>query len=438
MVDTAKSTGRLAAFKRLLAHINESVLPDVAFATWDGETVPAAAPPDMPVVAFADEGAVAALVRRPGFHTALNLWVTGRIDVRNGTVLDVVAHAPTLRGRAIRERIDKRLVLSTAAKFLFVPRGGPWPLESVRGDKARADGSAAANTENIQFHYDLSNAFYALFLDPEMIYSCGYFTDWNNDLATAQRDKLDIICRKLRLQAGERFLDVGCGWGALICHAAQHYGVKAHGLTLSAQQLALAQEKIARLGLQDRVTVELRDYGSLAGSFDKIASVGMFEHVGIPNHQTYFLAINRLLEPGGLYLHHAITMRAPEYERMRRGKSPAVGWVQRYIFPGGLVDYVGMTTGNLERCGFEVHDVEGLREHYARTTRFWHDRLYANREAAEREVGSVTTRLWLIWLAGSTITFVRGSACIFQTLVSKRARGPSGLPPTRADLYAPK
>src|SRR5262249_56167962 len=137
---------------------------------------------------------------------------------------EVVGDAAALRGRAIRERIDKRLVLSTAAKFLFVPRGGPWPLESVRGDKARVDGSAAANTQNIQFHYDVSNAFYALFLDPEMVYSCGYFTDWNNDLATAQRDKLDIICRKLRLQAGERVLRVRCGVGGLACHACKQYG----------------------------------------------------------------------------------------------------------------------------------------------------------------------------------------------------------------------
>src|SRR3954470_15109249 len=139
MADTAKSMARLAAFKRLLAHVNESILPDVAFATWDGATVPTAPPPDMPVVAFADEGAVAALVRRPGIHTVLNLWVTRRIDIRNGTMLDVAARMPALRGRAIKQRIDKRLVLSTAAKFLFVPRGGPWPLASVRGDKARTD-----------------------------------------------------------------------------------------------------------------------------------------------------------------------------------------------------------------------------------------------------------------------------------------------------------
>src|SRR5262245_5846368 len=306
MADTAKSTARLAAFKRLLAHINESILPDVAFATWDGATVPAAPAPDTPIVAFADEGAVAALVRRPGIHTVLNLWVTRRIDIRNGTILDVVAHVPALRGRAVKQRLDKRLVLSTAAKFLFVPRGGPWPLESVRGDKARRDGSAAANTENIQYHYDVSNEFYTLFLDPEMVYSCGYFTDWNNDLATAQRDKLEMICRKLRLKPGDRFLDIGCGWGALVSHAAANFGVKAHGVTLSQEQFDYSRAKVERLGLQDRVTLELRDYRSLTGKYDKIASIGMFEHVGIANHRSYFTSVNKLLDPGGLYLHHAI------------------------------------------------------------------------------------------------------------------------------------
>ena len=147
------------------------------------------------------------------------------------------------------KRLDKRLLLTTAAKFLTVPRGGPWPLEAIRGDKARDDGSEATNKENVHYHYDLSNAFYALFLDPEMVYTCAYFKDWNNDIATAQRDKLDMICRKLRLKPGERMLDIGCGWGSLIIHAAKHYGVHAHGVTLAEEQFAYAKEKVARLGL---------------------------------------------------------------------------------------------------------------------------------------------------------------------------------------------
>ena len=251
---SAGGGARLASLKRLLTHISDRILPDVGFELWDGSIVPAGLAPEAPILGIADEGVVAALVRRPDVHTILNLWVTARIDLRRGTLFDLVARRPKVRTRELIERFDKRQGLATVAKFLFVPRGGPWPLEEIRGDKALADGSEAANKENVSYHYDLSNAFYALFLDPEMVYTCAYFHDWNDDLATAQRNKLDIVCRKLRLKPGERMLDVGCGWGALVCHAARHYGVHAHGVTLSRQQLDYAKEKVARLGLQDKVT----------------------------------------------------------------------------------------------------------------------------------------------------------------------------------------
>ncbi len=205
-----------------------------------------------------------------------------------------------------------------------------------------------------------------------------------------------MICRKLRLKPDETFLDIGCGWGALPIHAARHYGVRAHGVTLADQQYTYAKEKIARLGLQDRVTIEFKDYSRLDGEFDKIASVGMFEHVGSGNYPLYFKTIHRLLKPGGLYLHHAIARPAKRTDReFIRKHSKEAHAVARYIFPGGELDHIGMSASNLERHGFEVHDVEGWREHYARTTRLWQDRLLANQAAAEREVGAVTTRLWL-------------------------------------------
>jgi cyclopropane-fatty-acyl-phospholipid synthase len=328
------------------------------------------------------------------------------------------------------------MALKAAGRFLFVPRGGPWPLEAVRGDLAQRDGSEPANRENVQYHYDLSNEFYALFLDPEMVYSCAHFTEPHDDIARAQRDKLDTICRKLRLKQDETFLDVGCGWGALPIHAARYYGVRAHGVTLADQQYTYAREKIARLGLQDRVTIELKDYSSLDGEFDKIASVGMFEHVGSKNYPRYFKTIHRLLKPAGFYLHHTIARPAKRTDReFLRSYSKEALAIGRYIFPGGELDHVGMSVSNLERNGFEVHDVEGWREHYARTTRLWHDRLLANQAAAEREIGAVKTRLWLIYLAGVSIGFDRGRIGIFQTLASKRKRGASGLPLSRADLY---
>ena len=430
-----RAARRVEIFKQLLANVHAHILPDVGFVLWDKSTVPADLSPDDLALVFADEGVVAALVRRPNFDTFINLWVTSRIDLRNGSFLDLAARRPKERTRVLVKKLDKIRVLATIAKFLFVPRGGPWPLAGVRGDKARADASEAANKKNVHYHYDLSNAFYELFLDREMVYTCAYFKDWDNDIDTAQRDKLDMICRKLRLQPGESLLDVGCGWGALVCYAAKHYGVHAHGVTLSEEQFAYAKEKVARIGLEDRVTLELRDYSFVQGSFDKIASIGMFEQVGIANQPGYFQTIERLLKPGGLYLHHAITLRAKEYERFQRGRAPAVSWVIRYIFPGGMVDHLSMSIKNLELHGFEVRDVEGWREHYARTTRLWHDRLSANRSAAEREVGSVKTRLWILWLAVSSLGLTHGTNGIFQTLALKRVRGLTGLPPTRVDLY---
>ena len=432
----ASRARRLDSFRRLLTHINERILPGLGFVLWDGSTVPADLSPDALAFVIADEGAVAAMIRRPNVDTFLNLWVASRFDLRNGSFFDLAARRPKTRSRELMKSFDKRLALATLGRFLFVPRGGPWPLEAV--GKARAGGSEAANKENIHYHYDVSNRFYELFLDPAMVYSCAYFKDWNNDLATAQADKLDMICRKLRLRSGEALLDIGCGWGALVCHAAQYYGVHAHGVTLAEEQLAYAREKVARLGLRDKVTLELRDYSRLEGCFDKIASIGMFEHVGIANHPAYFQTINRLLKPGGLYLHHAIALRSKSFERFRRRRRDAAAAtaIGRYIFPGGELDHVGMSIANLERHNFEVHDVEAWREHYMHTTRHWHDRLSGNREAAEREVGREKTRLWIAYLAVVSIAFAQGTVGIFQTLASKRLRGPSGLPPTRADLYS--
>jgi len=425
---------RLAGLKILLAHVRDVTKLELGFVLWDGSTVPAGLSPDALAIAIADEGVIGALVRKPKLDTILNLWVTKRIDIRNGTAFDLGGLGSSVRGRDLRAAVDRRLAFSTLLKFLFVPRGGPWPLENIHEDRP-SDGSERENKTNIQYHYDVSNTFYTLFLDPEMVYSCAYFTNWENDIAQAQRDKLEMICRKLRLKAGDRFLDIGSGWGALVCHAAKNYGVQAHGVTLSQTQFDLAQEKVKRLGLEDRVTLELRDYRTLDGKFDKIASIGMFEHVGIDNHPAYFKSVKKLLAPDGLYLHHAITRPAKRDDKAFSKKRPEYVAMTRYIFPGGELDHIGMSTTNLERFGFEVHDVEGWREHYARTCRLWHDRLLANYDKAVQEVGEPKTRLWLIYLAGCSLGFARNTMRIFQTVASVRKRGPAPLPPTRADLY---
>ena len=424
---------RLASVKRLLEQVRERAGLDLGFVLWDGSTVPADLAPGALAIVLRDEGAVAAMIRRPTLATLANLWVTRRVDIQGGTLFDVAAQRTRVRTRDIRKSLDKRSAIATAAKFLPVARGGPWPIGDVPG--RRSGGDPGKNKQNIAYHYDVSNAFYALWLDTEMVYSCAYFPTGDTSLEDAQAAKLDMICRKLRLAEGERFLDIGCGWGGLVCHAARNYGVKAHGVTLSEAQLAFAKDKIARLGLQERVTVELKDYRALEGEYDKIASIGMFEHVGLDQHAAYFTKMNGLLRPRGLLLNHAITRPAKRTEGAFRRMRPEYAAIVNYVFPGSELDHIGNSVDNIERHGFEIHDVEGWREHYARTTRLWHDRLQVNREAAEREVGDAKTRLWLLYLAGVSIAFERGSIGIFQTLASKRARGPSGLPPTRADLY---
>jgi cyclopropane-fatty-acyl-phospholipid synthase len=305
-----------------------------------------------------------------------------------------------------------------------------------QGDETGRSREQSENRDFIQFHYDLSNEFYALFLDPEMVYSCAYFTDWSNSLEQAQRDKLDITCRKLMLQPGERFLDIGCGWGALICHAARNYGVQAHGITLSERQLAFAEKKINSLGLQKQVTVGLQDYADLEGTWDKIASIGMVEHVGIDNMKGYMETVSRLLPDGGMFLCHGLTRPAKTSTKRFRRMRPERRLMAKYIFPGGELDHIGHMLECMEDRRFEVHDVEGWRDHYAQTCRLWCQRLTANRDEAIRLVGEERYRMWTLYLAGISFAIGDGSPCIFQTVATKRkSKRLTGMPPTRAHLY---
>lgn len=426
---------RLAALRHLLTQAHEAVGLKVGFRLWDGSLVPATWPRNGLAIAIRDPGAVAVVIRKPKLDTLLTLYVTARIALENGTIFDLAAARPEGKIGRLARTIPKSAVFNVLRHFLFAPGEAVKAIEHRSGDTIARDGAPATNKANIAYHYDVSNAFYRLFLDAEMVYTCAYFTEDHGDIDRAQRDKLDMICRKLRLKPGDRLLDIGCGWGALVCHAAQHYGVEAHGVTLAEEQLALAREKVEQLGLQGRVTLHLKDFTEMEGEFDKISSIGMFEHVGIRNHPTYFQAVNRLLRPRGLYLHHSISRRAKKTDRAFNRMPAEYRALVRYIFPGGELDHLGMSIANLERHGFEVHDVEGWREHYQRTTRLWWERLEANRAHAEAEIGPERTRMWLLYLAGCSLAFERGGALVNQTLASKRRKGASGLPLTRADLY---
>ena len=427
----------ISSARDVLTHIHQALDLDFGFELWDGSMIPENAPADGLRVALS-QTALTRLLRGPRIKTVIDLYANGDIDPRGGSIFDLAARRPALKGREIRKRLNKTLLLKNAftlwrGRDSTGASAGPDGLDAGEA----ADRSSGSRKDDIAFHYDVSNEFYRLFLDPEMVYTCAYFTDWSNDLATAQKDKLDMICRKLRLKPGERMLDIGCGWGALICHAAEHYGVTALGVTLAEEQLKLAEERIRERGLEGKVSVQLVDYRDLkSGQFDKISSIGMFEHVGIDSHDEYYRNVHRLLRPRGLYLHHAITRRGKKDLKKFRRKSPEYRTLVRYIFPGGEVDHIGWTLTNLEAHGFEVHDVEAWREHYARTTRLWAENLTRAKDAAVAEIGEHRYRLWLAYLIGVSLGFERGSIGIFQTVSSRRTKGPSGMPPTRADLYS--
>jgi cyclopropane-fatty-acyl-phospholipid synthase len=292
--------------------------------------------------------------------------------------------------------------------------------------------SKAENREAIHFHYDVSNDFYSLWLDRAMVYSCAYFESPETDLDTAQQAKLEHICRKLSLKPGEKFLDIGCGWGALVVHAAKHYGVRAHGVTLSPQQLRVAQDRIADAGLTDLVSVELMDYRDLPGEslYDKVASVGMFEHVGLKNLPVYFETVHRLLKPRGLFLNHGITHDTEGWER-----NLSTEFINRYVFPDGQLDTIGNIQRVMERSKLEISDVEGLRQHYALTLRRWVARLESHRERALQYVNEPTYRVWRMYMAAAALDFELGKIGIYQVLASKRAAGVPDLPLTRRHLY---
>lgn len=292
--------------------------------------------------------------------------------------------------------------------------------------------SREADRDAVSFHYDVSNEFYGLWLDEQRVYSCGYFAHADESLDSAQRNKLDHICRKLRLRPGERLLDIGCGWGALVCWAAREYGVRAHGITLSERQFEYARRRVRDEGLEGQVTVELRDYRDLPGegTFEKVSSVGMFEHVGLKNLPAYYATVQRVLVPGGLFLNHGIT-----HDEEGWNDTLATRFINRYVFPDGELDCVSNIQLGMERGGFEIHDVEGLRPHYALTLRHWVARLEQNREAAIALVGEPTFRVWRLYMAACAVEFEAGGTGIYQILASRRDRGAWPVPLTRADIY---
>lgn len=291
--------------------------------------------------------------------------------------------------------------------------------------------SKERDRQAVTYHYNVSNDFFALWLDQEMVYSCAYFNSPDETLDDAQKRKLDYICRKLRLKPGERLLDIGCGWGGLIRYAVKEYGVTALGITLSEPQVQLANERISREGLSDRCKAVILDYREInePEGYDKIVSVGMFEHVGESKLPEYFKGAWNLLRPGGLFLNHGIASCLNQPEK----KGPSFS--DKYIFPDGELLPISTTLQVAETTGFEVRDVESLREHYMLTLRNWLKRLEANHEMASQLTDETTYRTWQLNHAGSAVGFQTGRLNIYQTLMIKPVNGESRLPLTRADWY---
>jgi cyclopropane-fatty-acyl-phospholipid synthase len=304
-------------------------------------------------------------------------------------------------------------------------------LPRIRGRKHSPERDRRA----VMFHYDVSNDFYRLWLDRRMVYSCAYFQSPNDDLDMAQEQKLDYICRKLRLRPGQRLLDIGCGWGALIIYAAKHFAVRAEGITLSEPQAKWAQARIAEAGLDSQVEIELRDYRNIAADgaepYDVIVSVGMAEHVGREGLRDYFARAHRVLKPGGVFLNQAIGQDIVSRPDNRGGS-----FIEQYVFPDGDIPPLSIMLATAESAGFEIRDVENLREHYALTLRHWLRRLEAHHDEALGFIDETTYRVWRLYIAGAAHGFQRGHIAVYQTLLAKPGTaGRVDLPLRRDDWY---
>jgi len=375
----------------------------------------------------------------------LQLWDGKEIDIGPTPCVTLVIKDPNLVTRLAQPSLDVLGAAYVEGQIdLLVPvheviRIGDVITRALGEDDfplpSREAHDKATDAEAISYHYDLSNDFYRLWLDKDMVYSCAYFETGSEDLEQAQQAKLRHLCRKLRLKPGERLLDVGCGWGGLARYAAREFGAKVFGITLSREQLELARERVAEEGLQDQVQLELMDYRDLPqdGRFDKVVSVGMFEHVGHANLPLYCQRLFDAVRPGGLVMNHGITARHIDGRPVGHG---AGEFIDRYVFPHGELPHLVNISSCISDAGLEIVDVESLRLHYARTLDFWSERLEARLEQAKRMVPERALRIWRLYLAGCAYGFRHNWINLHQILASKPlADGSHELPWSRADLY---
>jgi len=405
-----QSTGGIAdRFAPLAARLERRLPGGLPFAVrfWDESELRPEGGGSGDTIVVRDSRALSYVATAPNQVGLGRAWVAGDLELEGD--LERALRVGE-RFRDLRLGLGDKLcsALAVARSGALRPRG-PAPPRS----EARVGGrlhSLRRDRAAVRHHYDVSNDFYRWVLGPSMVYSCAYFASRHDTLESAQQRKLDVICRKLRLAAGERLLDVGCGWGSLILHAACEYGARAVGVTLSEPQAELARERIAAAGLEHRCEVRVQDYREVDdGPYDKIASVGMYEHVGAARLDRYMSKLRDLVRPGGLVLNHGIVRLDP---RPRRRDT----FVWRYVFPDGELHPVGRVVAAMERAGLELRDAESLREHYALTLRFWIANLAANRDAAIAAAGSERERIWRLYMTGSALAFERGDISLQQLL----------------------
>ncbi|MQS13179.1 class I SAM-dependent methyltransferase [Streptomyces kaniharaensis] len=410
---------------------------------WDGST---AGPPGAPAIVLRNRRALRRLLWQPGELGLARAYVSGDLEIAPGSdlyeVLTAVARfaeRPEIRRlhlgpRDVLGATGRRVLAAALRAGALGPRPTPPPEEAGTG-RGRLH-SRSRDRAAISHHYDVGNDFYELVLGPSMVYSCAYWTPGAKSLEAAQEAKLDLICRKLGLRPGMRLLDVGCGWGSLLLHAARHYGVTAVGVSISREQVALARARVEEAGLADRVEVRLQDYREIAdGPFDAISSVGMAEHVGAEQYRVYARGLYRLLVPGGRLLNHQIARR-PEHAGELHRPSP---FIDRYVFPDGELSPVGSTVARLEEAGFEVRDLESLREHYGLTLREWMANLEAHWMEAVRLVGRGRARVWRLYMSACALAFEQNRIGVNQILaVRSTEEGVAGLPATREEWLLPR
>lgn len=396
--------------------------PAFAIELWDGWTwsTPENAKPQCTIVIH-DSNALELLMANPTEISLGEAFIRGDIDVK-GDIFSVFSVGEHVFNRPYT--VWTELGERAAAAFVGI-------RNVVRRGRKH---SPARDQSAIEHHYDQPFEFYNAWLGKSLTYSCAYFKSADEELDSAQENKIDLICRKLRLQPFEQFLDIGCGWGSLILHAAKNYGAYAQGITLSKEQARVAESRIQKCQLTQSCKVELKDYRTLADvsvPFDKVASVGMFEHVGLKNLPQYFTTVFRALKPGGVFLNHGV---APAHHSPARRSS----FIDRYVFPDSELVTLSQALTAAEAAGFEVRDVEDLREHYELTLRQWVQSLQACSDIVLELVPETTYRIWLLYMAGSAAAFERGEIAIYQTLLSRPDHGESHLPLRREDWYLPE